>query len=383
MLTAVCAVASQSAWAQTKGVTKDQIVIGTVQDLSGPLAPYGKDTLDGMKLRIAEINEQGGVHGRKIKLLVEDSGYDPKRAVLATQKMVEQQGIFAMIALMGSAPAMAAMPLLMDANVISFSPMTNARETFDPVHKLKWGFSTPYFDGMKSTVPMVYKTAKPAKACALYQDDEYGLENFRGAEAGLKAIGVEIAEKATYKRGATDFTSQVARLKGANCDFIAMGTLIRETVGAISEMRKTGYNPTLVGASGTYTDLIPKLGGKGMDGLYADMFAQIPYLDDASQPVRFWASKYKTMFDREATVFGAYGYMIMDRFNAGLQKAGPKLTTDSWVKAMESVVIESDIFGSPRLTFGPTKHIGSLASRVSQLQNGRWKVVIDYPKDAK
>lgn len=376
------AIAASPAQAQ-QGVSKTEIVIGTATDLSGPIAAWGKDYANGARLRVAEINEQGGIHGRKIKLLIEDNGYDPKKTVLATQKLVNQEKIFAMVGLMGSAAAVAAMPVILDKGVISFMPMSNAREMFEPVHKLKFGFTTPNFDGMMNGAPRVFQATKSTKACALYQDDEMGLEVLRGAEAGLKSINVDIQEKTTFKRGATDFSSQVLRLRQANCDFVVLGTQIRETVGSIAEMRKLGFNPTMMGSSSAYTELIPRIGGKGMDGLYADMFSLIPYPDDASQPVRFWANKYKTQYGNDPTVFATYGYMTVDRFAAGLQKAGPNLNADTFVKAMESITIPPDIFGSPKLTFSPTKHIGSRASRISQLQDGRWKVVMDYPADAK
>ncbi|NPC59053.1 ABC transporter substrate-binding protein [Caenimonas soli] len=366
-----------------QGVSKTEVVIGTATDLSGPIAAWGKDYANGARLRVVEINEQGGIHGRKLKLLIEDNGYDPKKTVLATQKLVNQEKIFAMLGLMGSAAAIAAMPVIVDKGVISFMPMSNAREMFDPPHKLKFGFTTPNYDGMMNSTPRVYQATKSAKACALLQDDEFGHEVLKGAEAGLKGINAEIHEKTTYKRGATDFSSQVLRLRQASCDFIVLGTQLRETVGSIAEMRKLGYNPTLMGSSSAYTELIPRIGGRAMDGLYADMFALIPYMDDASQPVRFWANKYKTQFGNDPTVFAAYGYMTVDRFAAGLQKAGAHLTADSFVKAMESIAIPPDIFGSPKLTFSPTRHIGSRASRISQLQDGRWKVVYDYAADAR
>ena len=86
--------------------------------------------------------------------------------------------------------------------------------------------------------------------------------------------GVELAEKTSYKRAATDFSSQVARMKAANCDFVVLGTIIRETIGTVGEARKTGFNPTFLGSSAAYTDLIHKLGGKPMDGIYAAMTVQ-------------------------------------------------------------------------------------------------------------
>src|SRR6478735_12455993 len=80
------------------GVGKNEIVLGTIQDLSGPLASYGKQIRMGMQMRVDEANEMGGVHGRKIKLLIEDDGYDPRKSVLATQKLITQDnGIFAMV----------------------------------------------------------------------------------------------------------------------------------------------------------------------------------------------------------------------------------------------------------------------------------------------
>lgn len=94
---AVLTLSATAALAQSQGVTKDTIVLGSIQDLSGPLAGFGKQDRLGMMLRVDEINEQGGVNGRKIKLLVEDSGYDPKKAVLAAQKLVNQDKIFAMV----------------------------------------------------------------------------------------------------------------------------------------------------------------------------------------------------------------------------------------------------------------------------------------------
>ena len=85
LITTLAALAVSGAALAQQGVSKTEITVGTIQDLSGPLAGYGKAVRNGMLLRIDELNEQGGVHGRKIKLITEDSGYDPKRAVLAAQ----------------------------------------------------------------------------------------------------------------------------------------------------------------------------------------------------------------------------------------------------------------------------------------------------------
>src|SRR3954466_14745929 len=378
---AVATLACSLALAQQQGVSKNEILVGTIQDLSGPLAGYGKQARNGMQLRIDELNEQqGSINGRKVKLVVEDDGYDPKKAVLAAQKLVNQDKVFIIAGHLGTAPNMAAMPVQFDKNIVNFMPITAAREMYEPLNRLKYSFAATYYDQIRTALPKLVKDKNAKKVCTLYQDDDFGLEVERGAEAGLKSIGMEVAEKTTYKRGATDFSSQVAKLKSSGCDLVVLGTIIRETIGAIGEARKTAYSPTFLGSSAAYTDLIHKLGGKAMDGLYATHTAQQPYLDEASQPIRFWATKYKTRFNEDPTVFSVYGYVILDQFIKAAQKAGPNLTTDNFVKAMDSITFEPDMFGSPRASYTATKRLGNELSRLSQIQDGKWKVVSDYVK---
>jgi branched-chain amino acid transport system substrate-binding protein len=366
--------------AQTQGVSKTEILVGTIQDLSGPLAGYGKQARNGMLLRIDEVNEQGGVQGRKLKLAAEDDGYDPKKAVLAAQKLVNQDKIFIMAGHLGTAQNLAAMPVQFDKNVINFFPITAAREMYEPFHKLKYSFAATYFDQMRTALPQMVKDKSAKKVCTIYQDDDFGLEVMRGAEAGLKTLNMEFAEKTSYKRGATDFSSQVAKMKASGCELVVLGTIIRETIGTIAESRKTGFNPVFFGSSAAYTDLIHKLGGAAMNGLYATMTVQNPYLDEASQPIRFWANKYKTKFNEDPTVFSVYGYSIIDTIIRAANKAGPNLTTESFIKAMDTMTIPPDMFGSAEATYSPTKRLGSDKSRLSQITDGKWKVVSDYVK---
>ncbi len=361
-----------------QGVSKSEILIGTIQDMSGPLASFGKQARFGMQLRIDELNEQGGVHGRKLKLLLEDSGYDPKKAVLGAQKLVNQEKIFIMAGHVGTAQNNAAMPIQFEKGVINFLPITAARDMYEPFHKLKYSFAVTYYDQIRTALPNLVKEKNAKRICTIYQDDDFGLEVLRGAEAGLKTAGMELTERTSFKRGATDFSSQVAKMKAANCEVVVLGTIIRETIGTIGESRKSGFNPLFLSANAAYTDLIPKLGGKAMDGMYSTMTVQHPYLDEASQPIRFWANKYKTKFNEDPGTVSIYGYQIVDIFIRAAQKAGPNLTTDSFIKAMDTLTVPSDIFGSAPMAFTATKRLGTDASRVSQIQDGRWRVISEY-----
>lgn len=361
-----------------QGVTKDEVLVGTIQDLSGPIAAFGKSARNGMQLRADEINEQGGINGRKIKLIVEDSGYDPKKAVLAAQKLAQKDRIFVTAGNIGTAIAMATMPIFFEKNIPHLFPLTAARQMYDPLHKLKYSFAATYFDQVRAGIKYLNKAKADRKWCVLYQDDDFGSEVLQGTEAGLKDIGKPLVEKTSYKRGATDFSSQIAKMKGSGCDSIVMGTIIRETVGSIAEARKTGYAPEFIGTSAAYTHLIHRLGGPAMNGFIAAHTAAHPYLDDAAQNVRFWAAKYKTKFNEDPDVFAAYGYTIMDNVAVAIGKAGKNLTIDGFIKALDGLTVPPDMFGSDQMTFSPTKHLGSNKSRLSQIKDGKWTVITPY-----
>ena len=132
-----------AAGAQSPGISKTEITVGTIQDLSGPIAAYGKQARNGLQMRADEVNALGGVNGRKVKLIAEDHGYDPRRALLAAQKLVTQDKVFAILGHIGTAQNMAVMPFQFERGVINFFPLTGAREMFEPFHKLKFAFSPP------------------------------------------------------------------------------------------------------------------------------------------------------------------------------------------------------------------------------------------------
>src|SRR5258706_3814278 len=247
-----------AALAQTQGVAKNEIVIGTMQDLSGPIVAFSKQLVAGMNMRVDEANASGGINGRKLKLVVEDQGYDRKKAVLATKKLVKKDKIFAMIGTIGTPTSMASMPILFDKNIPHLFPLTAAREMYEPLHKLKYSFAATYYDQMRAGVKHLVKLKGSKKVCTLSQDGDFDVEVIRGPEAGLKQVNMVLAEKTTYKRGATDFSSQVARMKDAGCDLVVLGTIIRETLGTIGTPPKLAWNVDSLGPSAPDNHLYPK-----------------------------------------------------------------------------------------------------------------------------
>ncbi|MEJ8857387.1 ABC transporter substrate-binding protein [Variovorax robiniae] len=362
----------------TQGVTKTEVLVGTIQDLSGPIANFGKETLNGMNMRIEEANAAGGAGGRKIKLIVEDSSYDTKKAVLAAQKLVQNDKIFITVGNIGTSLALTTMPIFTNAGVIHAFPLASARGLYDPPTPLAFSFTVPYYQQGKVIVKALTQMKADRKWCSLTQDDDLGSELMKGVEAQAAEMKLKVIEKTSYKRGATDFSSQVARLKSAGCDTVVLGTTLRETIGTISEAKKSGFAPEFIGTSASYSHLVPKLGGPTMDGFLSSHASSQPYADDASKALRDWFAAYKTKYNEDPGQYAVMGYASMDWVIKTLDKVGPDLTTDRFVQTMETSTFPRDKLGFDTMSFAKTKRLGSEAVRISKIVNGKWVPVTDY-----
>jgi branched-chain amino acid transport system substrate-binding protein len=370
--------------AQTKvtnqGISADEIVIGTHQDLSGPIKVWGVPVSNGMKMAVEEINAAGGIHGRKIKLILEDSGYDPKRAVLASQKMVERDKVFAMVGPMGSPTVLASQDVLFDAGVPQLFPLTAAEFTFKfdpakPQERLKFNNLLPYVESTRAAVKYMIEAKGFKKPCILHQDDEYGKNVLDGFNQQVTAMKLTPASITSYKRGVSDFSAQVAKMKADGCDMVLLGTVIRETIGAMSEAKKLGWDVTFLGATPVNVLEVPALGKENVEGLYAAAAFEIPYEDTAKGKVKDWLANYKKMFSADANTQAIIGYNAVMTFAHYAKKAGKDLTGQKLLDALESGDKFMDIFNSPPTVFSKTNHLASTVTQVQQIKNGRWVVL--------
>ncbi len=364
------------------GVSRSEILVGSIQDLSGPLVSLGKGIRDGLLMRVEAVNAAGGIHGRKLRLVVEDSGYDTKKSVLAADKLVGSDKVFAVIGTLGTAPSVSTVNAIVEAGVLHLFPITAHHGMFEPFHKLKFAAFTPYPDSTKAGLREMLARKAYKRVAILYQDDEYGQEILAGTEAALKDAKLPLVERASYKRGATDFATQMQKLKAAEPDLIVLATVVRETIGSIAEARKLGYAGDFFGSPGSYIAAIPKLGGKAVDGMYNLNEISNPYRDDPanSKLLNEWMDAYKARFGQEAELWGVMGWTVMDMFVRAAEKAGPNLGTETFVKALEASTFPRSPFGAPEYSFGPNKRLGNNQSRIAQIRNGRWVNVSDYVK---
>lgn len=364
-----------------RGVTDSEIVVGSIQDLSGPVAMLGSHFRQGMQMRFDEANASGGVNGRKIRMVVEDSAWDTKKGVLAARKLIEKDQVFAMINTLGSSIAVATIPIALENKVPSLFPAAPIAVTYEPVSPYKFALDMPYDLQVPIGVRYLARTGNYKKVGIIFQDDDFGKDVVKGLTAVTQELGAPICERASFQRGATDFASQVARVKAAGCDLIVIGGSTRETVGIMSEARKLEWKPAFLVTASAYSAQLHQLGGAAVDGLYSTVAFPHPYADDASPQLAAWIKSYKERYGTDPSPFSVGGYLKADLFVRAADTAGRNLTTDSLIKVMDTLSSNGGgMFGVPQIQFKTDDHLGLRSLRIAQVRDGRWRMVSEALK---
>jgi branched-chain amino acid transport system substrate-binding protein len=363
---------------ETRGVTTNEIVLGMHTDLSGPAATYGVSSSNAVKMRFDEVNDRGGVHGRKIKLIVEDSQYQVPRAVQAGTKLINRDRIFAMVAPLGTPMNNALFKDQFEAGVPNLFPLSAARSMYEPFHKLKFYGAASYVDQMKAGINY-FVTKKGKKAlCAMYQDTDFGKEVLDGVHLQAERLKVKLVETVTHKPTDQDFTAQITKLKGAGCDLVALGTIVRDSIVPYATARKIGWTEAdFLGSAATYDLFVAAAQGGVTEGLYAMGLTDMPYRDTLSPTAQTWFDRYKDKYKADPNIGAIYGHVAADLTVVGLDKAGKDLTLDSLVKGLESIRGYRDIFNGPEVNFAPDKHQGANSSFLAVVKGGRWVRLTD------
>src|SRR5437870_9305341 len=363
---------------ESRGVSKTEIVLGMHTDLSGPAATYGVSSSNAVKMRFDEINDKGGIHGRKIRLIVEDSQYQVPRAVQAGAKLINRDRIFAMVAPLGTPMNNALFKDQFDAGVPNLFPLSAARSMYEPVHKLKFYNAATYVDQVRAGIQyFVSKKGKKA-LCAMYQDTDFGKEVLDGIQIQADKLKIKIVETTTHKPTDQDFTAQITRLKAAGCDLVVLGTIVRDSIVPYATARKIGWTDVdFLGSAATYDLFVAAAQGGVTEGLYAMGLTDMPYRDTLSPAAQQWFDRYKDRYKNEPNIGAVYGHVAADLTAVALDKAGPNLSLDSFVKALESIKGYRDIFNGPEVSFGPDKHQGASSSFLAVVKGGRWVRLTD------
>ena len=365
--------------AATRGVTDTEIVIGTMADLSGVTAVASVNNANAMRMVFDDCNARGGIHGRKIKWVLEDMEYIVPKAVQAMNKLLNRDDIFFAIGNGGTPHNDAVMPSMFEKNVPNVFPLTCARSMYEPFNRLKFGQFSSYYDQMRAGVKYFVEQRGKKVVGSMYQDTDFGKDVHAGVVAQLEAMGLKVAAVTAHRPTDTDFNAALARQHDAGCDLICMGTIVKDTTIILQTARKMGWDVEFCGQFASYQTAVAEAPGEPGEGFYSMAPSLFRYPDDPDPSVHAFCDKYRQTFGIDVNYVGEAGYTAANFTLAALEKAGRGLTLDSFIAAMESMHDWRDIFGGPALSLSPTNHHASSQSFLSVVKKTRWTPVLDAP----
>ena len=382
-LMVISAALAMSGMAQASGVSDKEILIGTHLDLSGPTATGSSMLRNAMQMRLDEVNAKG-IHGRKVKMVTEDNGSQPQMAVRAVQKMIRSDKVFAIVNPFGSGTNAATVKMATDAGVVVFGPWAASSVIQRVSGNSPLLFTTVQnYDTTTATgLGWAIKNWNTSRVGVIYQEGPLGELMRSGINTAMKNANLTLAAEAAYKVGDIDFSSQVAKMKAANVELILAGTVIRETVGVMAEVKKLNWTnvKVLTGIPGR-SSVVTALGKDTVDGLYGIGGWKLHDPATTTDPAaKKFFTDYKARFGQEADENAANAYSWMGWFLAGVEATGTDLTAEKFAKAMQGVTHE-DFTTYTRLSFKNNHAMPELVS-IDQAKGGRW-VQIAQPTDGK
>ncbi len=336
------------------GVSDNEIVFGQAAVLEGPASALGIGMRTGLQAAFDEINAKGGVHGRKLKLVSENDGYEPARAIAATRKLIEADKVFALIGAVGTPTSAAAQPVAAAAMVPFIGAFTGAGFLRNPKLDNVINIRASYAAETEAWIRHLTEDLKITRIAIFYQDDSFGRSGLDGVNAAMKKRNMQLAAEATYERNTVAVKTALLELKRAEPEAVVIVGAYKPVAEFIKLARKINFNPTFVNISFVGASALAKeLGPEGKDVIVSQV---VPFPWDVSLPL---------VADYQAAIKPAggkpdfvtlEGYLVARLAIAALEKAGADPTREGLLAAIKETG-KFDI-GGLSMTYSAQKNEG-------------------------
>ena len=359
-----------------QGVTETEVIVGSVGELSGPFAAYGAPAAAAAQMHFDAVNAAGGIHGRTIRFIVEDSAYQMPKAMQAYNKLVYRDKVFAMLLSLGTPMNIAGFKVTTPKNIPNVSPLSAARQMLDEPRKLRFAASASYYQQLRLAARWMSEERGIGRACAMFLPSDFGKEIQQGVhdEAAASASLTYVAET-THKLDETDFVGSLQKLDAEGCEMIAVALGVRQLITVLATAKKLRLDHiTFVGSSGAFHTMLAAVPGGATEGLYAAAgWGDLAARAEEDGPAAFIAA-YTERTGEFPSTGALLGYAGATGFTRALETAGRDLTVQSFLSGMESLDYYDPITGN-HVDYGPDDHQGSDATILSVIRDGRWTEV--------
>lgn len=357
------------------GVTADTIRLGMICALSGPVSTIGKPLARGIEAYFKWINDQGGIHGRKIQFIVEDDQYNPANAVAAAKKLVEQDEVFAIVRPLGTATTAAILDYTIEKGVPVVGVASGSSLWSKPFKKTVFGIQPTYELEGRLMAKYAVEELKAQRIAVFYQNDAFGKEGADSFVAALKARGIEPVAMVPYEVTEQNFSAHALKLQQANPDLVFVYAIQVPAASLLKEAQKLGFRPKWLMTYVLADPILLALAGEAAEGAYAGAWLVDP--ENAPEAAKYREVLTKYFPDEKPGGYSISSYAVAEIVVEALKRAGPDLTREKFIAALES--LKNFTTGlTPPFSYSETEHQGIKQIAIVQVQKGKWVPVKEF-----
>lgn len=376
VLGSIVALASIGAVAET-GVTNDTVLIGAYGPVTGPAAFIGIGGRDGAELALQEINAAGGVQGRKLRMIFEDDGFSPAKALGSVKKLVEQDKVFMILGLSGSNPTVGTLDYVREAKVPSYIAIASAPQVTHPFSRYLFrGASTESARYGEVYAEFLTQYLKVTKIGILSGADENAKNESDNVERMLdKWYKIKVETRADFKVGDKDFTPQILKMKEANPEIILAIGQTPEVSIIIKQIRDLGLKQPIFGGAAAVDNSIIINAGTAAEGYMGGWLTPL-YLDSTHPDMVKYSQAFSKLYPNapkgRPNLYDIMGYTEVYVIAEGLRRAGRDLDREKFVAALETLKDYRVSEIASLRTFTDWHHIGNLRQQILVVQGQKW-----------
>ena len=340
------------------GVSDKEITIGSCSALEGPSQFLGTQTVAGARAYFESINEQGGVHGRKLRLISYDDSYDPTKAEDCFNRL-QKQGVFALGFFVGTPTAVKYVPLAETNKIPLVGLFTGAQVLYTPFRHWVINVRAGYADETKEQIDGMWKTLGYKKIGVIYPDDAFGAAVLDGVKAALKEHQAQPVAIGSYPRQTSQAESAIQTVRAADPNAVVIVGPANTVAPIVKLAHGKGWSPLFVTVSFVGTDDLIKQAGTDAEGMVITQVVPPYYLTDLKTVALYRRTMTKYAPSEPPNFVSLEGFVDAMVLVEGLKRAGKELTRDGLIRGIESMH-DFDIGLGPqlKLEYSPRDHKG-------------------------
>ena len=336
-----------------KGGDDGPIVIGVTGPLTGDNAEYGKQWRKGFDLALDEINGAGGVNGRPIEYVFEDTQSDPKQTPAVAQKFVADPKIAAVLGDFSSPASMAASPIYQRAGLVQLG-ITNSHPNFTDTGDYIWSNTSNQRDDAPYLAQLAVQDLEKKRLAVLYQNTDWGKTTVELFIGKAEELGAEIVVKEAYLTSEKDFRPILTKARDANPDALILISYYNDGALIAQQRQSVGLDVTVVGIGSVYSPQFIRLGGEAVEGVYT---ATRFYPGDPREEVQRFVKAYQEKYGEDPDSFSAVAYdgikilaQVIGKYGSGRKEIRDGLEA---IGELETVLYGKAAFGPDRRLQNP------------------------------